>query len=107
MLYPLGYIGVLVPLLDLGAAWQLRLDSTDGVETADALRLRQLFAPGLYGVYGIPETPLSVGLGTSVVQDLRILEIDGQDEAVNARRLGVMVGVDLPIRQYRWYPGQR
>jgi hypothetical protein len=102
-------IGVLLTVIDLGALVSFRTSSdstphtagmdTVTVEQSPQIGLSQVFSPGLYVVYGIPWTPLTIGAGGSVSPELRSVKFTstGVEEKAGAFRVGAFLAVDITI----------
>ena len=102
-------LGVLLTVIDLGAVVSFRTSSdttthgtgTDTVTVAQSpqIGLSQVFSPGLYLVYGIPCTPLTLGAGGSLSPELRSVTFTstGAEEQVSVFRLSAFLAVDVTI----------
>jgi outer membrane protein OmpA-like peptidoglycan-associated protein len=97
-----GYsCGGFIPLVDLGAIAATRFGGGDDVDSAPEVELSRIITPGAYFVLGLPNKPLSLGIGGVYAPESRTLELeDGEDEdarELNALRLGFFVGIDIPL----------
>jgi hypothetical protein len=102
-------LGVLLSVIDLGAVVSFRTSSdttihgagTDTVTVAQSpqVGLSQVFSPGLYVVYGIPCTPLALGVGGSLSPELRSVTFTstGAEEQTSAFRVSAFLAVDVTI----------
>jgi hypothetical protein len=92
-----GSIGLLLQAVDLGvlSSWRIRGDN-DAVAGAPDVGVRQVFSPGAFVIYGIPNAPLSIGVGVAFAPSLRDLTMMTSEE-VNVFRVGANLAVDIPI----------
>jgi len=106
-----GSMSLFASMVDLGAIASFRLkdDETDQLPT---IKLENIFAPGLYLIYGIPKTPISVGYGWQKGPQLRSVNVpDPQDpgkfvnEYVNGYRWSLFLAVDIPM--FNFYTASR
>jgi hypothetical protein len=82
--------------VDIGAPVSWRLTGED--KGLPELTWENIFAPGVFIIYGIKNFPLSIGAGIQYGPQLR--EIKGPAEAViesGAFRFGLLIAVDIPI----------
>lgn len=89
--------GVFLPLIDIGAAFSYRWNGT-ATGFPEQLRWRQVLSPGLHGVWGFRQLPISLMAGMQVTPQLR--KIKPQDIASldgNVWRYGVSLVVDIPM----------
>ncbi len=85
-----------LPVIDIGAAVSWRLGGED--EGIPDISWKNIFAPGLFIIYGVKNSPFSLGLGAQYGPQLR--EIKGPDEAViesSAFRVGILIAIEIPI----------
>lgn len=87
--------GVLVSAVDLGSVASFR-DKTedDNIQSQPNVGFQQVFSPGIYGILGLWDWPLSLGFGRSIAPELRMKE-DGKK--MNAIRTIFFLAVDIPI----------
>jgi len=102
-------LGVLLTVIDLGAVVSFRTSSdttthSAGMDTVTVAQspqigLSQVFSPGLYLVYGIPCTPLALGVGGSLSPELRSVTFtsNGAEEQASAFRVSAFLAVDVTI----------
>jgi hypothetical protein len=99
-----GSSSFFISLIDVGALSTFRIND-DETEALPEVTLANIFAPGLYYVYGIANTPLSIGLGAQLGPQLRkITATDAtlhDDLNVSFR---VFVAVDIPLINFRTKP---
>lgn len=100
----LGSSSIFVSLIDVGALSTFRIDD-DETEALPEVTLANIFAPGLYYVYGIPKTPLSIGLGAQLGPQLRKITATNatlhDDLNVSLR---AFVAVDIPLINFHTKP---
>jgi hypothetical protein len=87
---------VFLSVIDLGAPVSWRLGGED--EGIPDISWKNIFAPGAFIIYGLKNSPFSLGLGIQYGPQLR--EIKAPDEAViesAAFRVGVLIAVEVPI----------
>lgn len=99
-----GSSSVFISLIDVGAFSTFRIDDDD-TEALPEVKLTNIFAPGLYYVYGIPKTPLSIGLGAQMGPQLRKVTAAAatihDDINVSVR---AFFAVDIPLINFRTKP---
>jgi len=84
------------PIIDIGAVVSWRLGGED--KGIPDLSWKNIIAPGAFIMYGIKNTPLSIGAGIQYGPQLR--EIKLATDAViesSAFRVGVLIAVEIPI----------
>lgn len=99
-----GSSSIFISLIDVGALSTFRIDD-DETEALPEVTLANIFAPGLYYVYGIPKTPVSVGLGAQLGPQLR--KITATDATLHDDlnvSLRAFVAVDIPLINFRTKP---
>lgn len=87
------------PVIDIGAAVSWRLGGED--KGIPDISWKNIFAPGAFIIYGVKNSPFSIGAGVQYGPQLR--EIKGPDEAViesSAFRVGVLIAVEIPILNF-------
>lgn len=125
-----GSLSLFASLLDLGAVAQFRLENpatdiieTDSLQTTSFdelpdLKLKNLFAPGGYVVWGISNSPLALGFGAQYGPALRDITVTTEDETgmqiaeaviseSSAWRYGFFLSVDLPLLNLYTRRGKR
>ncbi len=88
-----------MPMLDIGAAFSYRWSKDKGGGLPEKFKLSQVFAPGLYAVWGVKGAPLSVMGGFQLTPQLRQVA-DSQNvtgKVANSIRFGLTVCMDVPI----------
>lgn len=89
--------GFMVPFIDLGAPFAFRLNDTK-TEALPDFNLKNVIAPGIYGMWGIRKSPLSIGFGIQKSPELRGFKDEKADLGyLNAWRVGFKVAVDIPL----------
>lgn len=99
-----GSISVFLSLVDLGAVTAYRFND-DQTEPLPKLTLSNIFSPGLQFIYGIPNTPLSFGIGAQMGPQLR--EISGGATQLNddvAFSGKAFIAVDIPLLNFLTKP---
>jgi hypothetical protein len=95
---PCGSFGLFAQVVDLGAlaSWRMRWVSDDKVATQPVVGFKQVLSPGGYLVWGVPDMPVSVAAGVALSPSLRTVGDTSSDER-SAWRIGVAVGIDIPV----------
>jgi hypothetical protein len=100
--------GLFGTIIDFGTLLSERSNSSaasdtpaDSIAAEPRIGLKQILAPGLFGTVGFPGAPFSIGLGISVVPDLRTLNTEGAEKPLSTRRLSLFGAVDLPLFRIR------
>ncbi len=98
-----GSASLFTSLIDLGAVASFRLKN-DSTEQLPEIKLENIFAPGIYFIYGIPKVPISIGYGWQMGPQLRSVNIPdtanpGQfkNELLNGYRWSIFLAVDIPM----------
>lgn len=86
-----------VSVVDIGAPFTYRLanDSAEGLP--DNITWKQIFAPGLYYVYGINKSPFAISFGFQYAPLLRKIETNNVLKNENIFRTQLGITVDIPI----------
>ncbi len=110
-----GSVSLFASIIDVGALSSFRLGdknaapedplmSTDtgaDVEAEPKVGFAQIMSPGVFVLFGIPETPLAIGFGGSFSPRLRrTLVDDGSaifDQDASTIRFGAVLAADIPI----------
>jgi hypothetical protein len=92
----IGSITAFISLIDIGAVTAYRVED-DSTATLPELELRNILAPGLSVIWGMPWAPLSIGCGYQLGPELRAIE-EGAATSVEATyRFHGFVAVDIPL----------
>ena len=90
-------------LIDVGALAAYRFNDAE-TETLPEIKLANIFAPGIYGVFGIRNIPISAGFGFQQGPALREVSIEDPNnqgmfinETANGYRWSVFLAVDIPL----------
>ena len=70
-----GSSTLFVSLIDIGAVTNYRFGNSE-TEKLPEIKLENIFAPGVYYVYGFPKAPISLGLGGQLGPQLRTVTND-------------------------------
>lgn len=99
----LGSLSAFVSLIDVGAIASFRVKD-DATEQLPEIKLQNIFAPGLYAVYGIGKTPLSIGYGWQKGPQLRQVNVPDPNNPgtftntlLNGYRWSFFLAVDIPL----------
>lgn len=99
-----GSSSIFISLIDVGAFSTFRIND-DETEALPEVTLSNIFAPGLYYVYGIPKIPLSVGLGAQLGPQLRkITTTDATTSDDINVSIRAFIAVDIPLINFRTKP---
>ena len=90
-----GTFSIFAPLIDIGALTSFRIQ--DQTSLLPELSFSNVFAPGLYGIYGFKESPISIGAGLQYGPEIREVTLDDQTIDAKAWRFGIFLGVDIPV----------
>lgn len=101
-------VGVFIPVLELGALLDYRVrdgedttasdaDGTASVKAAPKIGFAQIVSPGVFAVFGLGKSPLSLGLGGVFTPRLRDVTSGGESVPVAAFRFGAFFAVDIPL----------
>lgn len=87
-------------LIDIGAVTSFRFGDTQTEELPE-IKLENIFAPGVYYVYGLPKWPLSFGIGGQLGPQLRELTNTVADiDSGLSFSLKFFVAVDIPLLNF-------
>ncbi|HEX9827566.1 MAG TPA: hypothetical protein VGA80_13285, partial [Flavobacteriaceae bacterium] len=95
-----GSSSAFLSLIDLGAVTNYRFGDSE-TEDIPEIKLENIFAPGLYYVYGVPNWPISLGFGGQLGPLLRKIKdetIDLQSKATFS--LKFFIAVDIPLLNF-------
>ncbi|MEQ1745861.1 MAG: hypothetical protein ABMA02_10570, partial [Saprospiraceae bacterium] len=92
-----GSLSLFASIIDIGAVTAFRL--TDTVSTLPELTWKNVFAPGLHVMWGIPNSPLTLGFGAQYGPAIRKVDIDNNKNVIEAShfRVGAILTVDVPL----------
>jgi hypothetical protein len=83
--------------VDLGAVVSFRLGDNN-INTLPELRWENVLAPGLQVMYGLPKSPIAIGIGGQIAPPLRKYSATGLTTETNtAFRIGATIAIDIPI----------
>ena len=98
-----GSISAFISLIDIGAVASFRIED-DSTQQLPEIKLGNIFAPGIYVVWGIGKTPLSIGGGWQKGPQLRAVNVPdpanpGQfkNELKDGYRWSIFIAVDIPL----------
>ncbi|HEY8954345.1 hypothetical protein [Chitinophaga sp.] len=92
-----GSLGFFLSVIDIGAVTRLRLDSSKATDMLPEFSFKNILAPGLYVVYGFPNTPLSLYGGAQYGPQLRAIQDKDNYKNYDSYRLSLGVVMDLPL----------
>ena len=98
----LGSLSGFVSLIDVGAIASFRVKD-DSTAQLPEIKLENIFAPGIYAVWGIGRTPISIGYGWQKGPQLREVNVPDANtgELTNVLKDGyrwsVFISVDIPL----------
>lgn len=91
-----GSLGIYIPILDIGAVMDFKLNN-DSTETVPDIRFENIISPGLYLVYGIPKIPFTLGGGIQYSPQLGKVTLEGKTIEPRKLRWNVFIAFDLPL----------
>ncbi len=91
-----GSLGLYVPVLDIGAIMDFKLNY-DSTETVPDIRFENIISPGLYVVYGLPKIPFTFGGGVQYSPQLGKIRLEGKTIEPRKLRWNVFIAFDLPL----------
>jgi hypothetical protein len=91
-------VSLFVSVIDLGALASFRFND-DNTAVASNVKLKDIVAPGLYFIYGLGKSPISLGLGAQMGPSLRDVDSGGTASISENYyvRYGAFVAVDIPF----------
>jgi hypothetical protein len=94
-----------VSLIDVGAVAALRLND-DNTDALPEIQLKNIIAPGLFGVFGFGRSPFSLGAGMQLGPTLRKIEpnVPQQNNDNYYLRYSVFFAVDIPLLNFYTKP---
>jgi hypothetical protein len=89
---------IFLSVIDIGAPISYRFENDEAEGLPENIKLDQIFAPGIFYVYGFKNSPLAVTAGFQFTPLLRSIK-NGSNEldAKNVARFQVGLSVDIPI----------
>lgn len=96
-----GSLSLYGTILDIGALTAFRFADAETKDLPE-LSFQNIYTPGLYLVYGVPQLPLSIGFGYQNGPNLRGVLLDPasgdlQFEMAEGYRWNAFIGVDIPL----------
>jgi len=92
-----GAFTIFASLIDIGALTAFRFGD-DETEALPEVNLKNIFAPGLSFVYGMPNSPFSIGVGGQLGPALREVTADAIEKRNSVNwRFHFSVSVDIPL----------
>jgi hypothetical protein len=107
--YPFGKkwrssYSIFASVIDLGAFTSFRFRDTIN-NAQPKVTIENIFSPGLYIIYGIPRTPISIGGGWQYGPSLRKIESSAATiEPKQYTKWCLFIGVDIPILNFYTKP---
>jgi len=93
-----GSVSIVANVIDLGAIASFRFND-DSTSINSKIELKNIFAPGVYLVFGIPKFPISIGYGFQTGPQLR--EIKSGVPTFETKKIytrsSLFLGVDIPL----------
>ncbi|MEO0583016.1 MAG: hypothetical protein AAF135_12410 [Bacteroidota bacterium] len=93
-------------LIDIGALTAVSLNNDTLLSTLPALSWQNVFAPGVHYYWGIPTTPLALGVGTQFGPALRGVQGNDTDIRTSSFRVQLGLTVDIPFYHVGINPGR-
>lgn len=87
-------LSVMISVLDLGAPVLYKI-SNEGDPLPEDVSFKQIFSPGLFVLYGLRNTPMTLYGGAQITPSLR--KFDDNQPPVNVQRFNIGVLVDIPL----------
>ncbi|UII29180.1 hypothetical protein LVD15_12345 [Fulvivirga maritima] len=88
---------VCLSLIDIGSVASFRFND-DATESVPEIQLKDIISPGIFGVYGFKDVPLSGGAGYQIGPRLHEVTADNADLVSETYgRFSVFLAVDIPI----------
>ncbi len=92
-----GSSSAFLSLIDLGAVTSYRFGDSD-TENIPEIKLENIFAPGLYYVYGLPKWPVSIGLGGQLGPQLReVIDDSISLQSKTTFSVKLFLAIDIPL----------
>jgi hypothetical protein len=96
-----GSMSFFISLIDLGAVTAYRFNASNEAALPE-LTLSNIFAPGLYCIYGLPRSPVSVGLGAQMGPQLRKLnDVNATIDNNISYSAKAFIAIDIPLLNFR------
>lgn len=90
-----GAFTFFAPLIDLGAIATFRIQ--DETALLPEFSFKNVFAPGLFGIYGFKNSPISIGAGFQYGPEIREVTVNEVTVDSKAWRIGINLAVDIPL----------
>ncbi|MBL3656614.1 hypothetical protein [Fulvivirga sediminis] len=88
---------VFLSLIDIGSVASFRFND-DATESVPQIQLKDIISPGVFGVYGFKDVPLSAGAGYQIGPRLHEVTVDNADMVSETYgRFSVFLAVDIHI----------
>jgi len=84
-------------VIDIGAPFSYRFKKDEAEGLPEDIKWEQVFSPGFFYIYGIKDSPLSIGLNAQFSPLLRKIEENNVLETKNIFRMGLTLLVDIPL----------
>ncbi|OWY18939.1 hypothetical protein B6N25_16100 [Sphingobacteriales bacterium TSM_CSS] len=100
-----GSLSLLASFLDVGALVSYRFSDPNTGDLPE-VTFKNMLAPGAYVVYGVPKSPLSLGVGVQYGPQTRKVTVNSVESQTSAYRIGVFAGIDIPFLNFYNKPQQ-
>jgi hypothetical protein len=95
-----GSMSFFISLIDLGAVTAYRFNASNEAALPE-LTLSNIFAPGLYCIYGFPKSPVSAGLGAQMGPQLRkINDVSATINSDISYSAKAFIAIDIPLLNF-------
>lgn len=95
----IGSLSIFLSMIDLGAVASFRF-SDDSTKQIPNVQLKDIFSPGIFLSYGIPEWPISINIGAQIGSNLRTVTATTKDLSKSMYyRYSISLCVDIPIME--------
>lgn len=84
-------------VIDIGAPFSYRFNKDEAEGLPENIKWEQVFSPGLFYIYGIKNSPLSIGVNAQFSPLLRKIEENNVLETKNVFKIGFTLLVDVPL----------
>lgn len=93
----IGSATLFASFIDVGALVSFRFKDNNAALLPE-FKLQNVLAPGLYGIYGLPNLPISLGVGVQYGPQLRKLTATNLSTSTSAAyRVNAFIAVDIPV----------